>query len=78
MWVKESGTKKPEMINEKVEMMVIEITADKETMFRTGDVEVAKAFLSALGEKRVRIVMSDTAVQTDADIALLILERKAA
>ena len=59
------------------EPMLVEITAGSDTAFKTTSVQIAKAFLTALGETEVQMVTKNTSVQTGADIALLILERVA-
>jgi len=73
---RKSGTTLVDMKQPEPEQVVVEITAENETTFRTQDLGIAKAFLLALGLTEVLMVCGRTSVQTGADIALLILERE--
>lgn len=65
-------------MNKDKEPMAVEITVDRDTMFRTQNPVIAKAFLGALGQREVRMLCPTGSVTTGADIALMLLERAAA
>ena len=73
---RKSGADLVVMTKPKQEVVAVEITTIGETTFETKSLEIAKAFLLALGETEVAMVTGKTSVTTGADIALLILERE--
>jgi hypothetical protein len=55
--------------------MKLEIHVGPATAFRSADIEIAKLFLAALGDRQVKLESVEATVITGADIALQILER---